>query len=126
MSMITENTVIVKPEAEDRLLEDLSSVNYVSGVQKAFENNDMVIYIFDCNGDAPWEIENSDSLKLDYQNDLIAIETNYLDGDGYWTRTPKGDIKEANLYMWLKGKVSKSELKLIIKRTEYSIIGRSI
>lgn len=125
MSQITENTVIIKPDAEARLLEDLNSVDYVSGIYKAFENKDMIIYNFDCNGDAPWEIENSSTMKLDYQNDLIALETNYLDGDSYWTRTPKGDIEEANLILWLKGKVTKAELKTIKKHTEYSLVGRS-
>ncbi len=125
MSQITENTVIIKPDAEARLLEDLNSVDYVSGIYKAFENKDMIIYNFDCNGDVPWEIEDSSTLKLDYQNDLIALETNYLDGDSYWTRTPKGDIEEANLILWLKGKVTKAELKTIKKHTEYSLVGRS-
>lgn len=125
MSQITENTVIIKPDAEARLLEDLNSVDYVSGIYKAFENKDMIIYNFDCNGDAPWEIEDSSTMKLDYQNDLIALETNYLDGDSYWTRTPKGDIEEANLILWLKGKVTKAELKTIKKHTEYSLVGRS-
>lgn len=124
MSQITENTVIIKPDAEARLLEDLNSVDYVSGIYKAFENKDMIIYNFDCNGDVPWEIEDSSTMKLDYQNDLIALETNYLDGDGYWTRTPKGDVKEANLILWLKGKVTKAELKTIRKHTEYSLVGR--
>lgn len=125
MSQITENTVIIKPDAEARLLEDLNSVDYVSGIYKAFENKDMIIYNFDCNGDVPWEIEDSSTMKLDYQNDLIALETNYLDGDSYWTRTPKGDIEEANLILWLKGKVTKAELKTIKKHTEYSLVGRS-
>lgn len=44
MSQITENTVIVKPDAETRCLVDLNSVSYVSRIQKAFENNDMVFF----------------------------------------------------------------------------------
>ncbi len=124
MSQITENTVIVKPDAETRCLADLNSVSYVSKIQKAFENKDMVIFIFDCNGDAPWEIENSDSLTLDYQNDLICLETNYLDGDDMWTRTPKGDIEEPTLIDWLRNKVTKSELKTIKKHIAYSDLGR--
>ena len=126
MSQITENTVIVRPEAETRCLEDLNSVNYVSGIQKSFENKDMVIFIFDCNGDAPWEIEDSNTLQLDYQKDLLCLETNYLDGDVMWARTPDGDIKEATLIDWLKDKVTKAELKTIRKHIAYSECGRAV
>ncbi len=120
MSCITENTIIVKPDAEIRCLEDLNGVGYVSGIYKAFENKDMVIFNFDCIGDVPWEIEDSDRLKLDLQKDLIILETNYGDSDGYYTRTPEGDVNDKNMLEWLKDKVSKADFKAIKKHTAYS------
>ena len=85
MSCITENTVVCKPDAEERVLNDLADYG-CSGINKVWSNDKMVIILFDCNGDNPWDIQGTSNTQADWE-DLLAIETNYGDGDGYWTQT---------------------------------------
>jgi len=84
MSQITENTVVIKPDAEERVMNDLADYG-CSGINKVWSNDKMVIILFDNNGDNPWDIEGIDNLQADWE-DFYVIETNYEDDDGYWTQ----------------------------------------
>ena len=89
MSMITENTVMVAAPAEQSMLNDLKEYG-CDGIYKVYQDGDVVIYNFDCNGDSPWDILNNEDLELDWDS-ILALETNYGDGDGYWTRIRSDD-----------------------------------
>ena len=89
MSMITENTVMVLAPAEQSMLNDLKEYG-CDGIYKVYKDDDVVIYNFDCNGDSPWDILNNEDLELDWDS-ILALETNYGDGDGYWTRIRSDD-----------------------------------
>ena len=82
MSMITENTVVIKQSALQRVLHDLYEYG-CSNVKKVWSNDTKIVIIFDNNGDSPWDILTDYEAK---KGDILAIETNYGDGDGYWTR----------------------------------------
>ena len=92
MSQITENTIIINTSDEDAFLEDVEkfkSEYRLDGVNKVFGNNEYTIYVYDCNGDGPWEVGEDVSLE-----DIPAIETNYGYGDEPWTRIDGDDVDE--------------------------------
>ena len=105
MSCITENTVIVEAESEQSMLNDLTAYGCGDSVYIVYRDNNLVICNFDCNGDSPWDILNSEELELAWDA-LIALETNYGDSDGYWTRVRSNDGYmvdiEETLADWLK------------------------
>ena len=81
MSCITENTIVIKASAKNALKKDIdlaiNDTHYrfrLQNVKKAFENNEYVVYIFDCNGDQPWEVADAGYFSLDW-DDVIAMET---------------------------------------------------
>jgi len=84
MSCITENTIVIKPDAEERVMNDLRGYG-CSGINSVWRNDKMVIILFDNNGDNPWDIEGINNLQADWE-DFYVIETNYGDDDGYWTQ----------------------------------------
>jgi len=84
MSYITENTIVIKPDAEERVVNDLKEYG-CSGINSVWRNDKMVIILFDNNGDNPWDIEGTINLQADWE-DFYVIETNYGDDDGYWTQ----------------------------------------
>ena len=107
MSLITENTIVVKSKDEPELLKDYErykgTYHRINGFNKIYANNEMCIYVFDANGDSPWEIER-DTVKP------IAIETRYPDGT--WTRV-NGKDYGWTLKRWLKGKVPEEIIEKI-------------
>lgn len=118
MSMITENTIVVRSRDENLLLKDLANAGHVSGAGKVFENGSYAVFIFDNNGDMPWEAMEQDELSLPYR-DIVVMETNYLDDDGYWTRTPEGDL-EVTLSEWLANIFTEEECRHIRDKIRYT------
>ena len=98
MSMITENTIVIKACDEASLMEDYKKYcrDYRMGdsLCKVFANDDIAVFVFDANGDAPWEIEQT---KADY----LALETNYFDGEEPWTRIKGKEENEMTIDKWL-------------------------
>lgn len=121
MSQITENTVVCKHTALDLIKSDL--IAYGCEPKEVYSNEAMAIVIFDCNGDAVWEVQ-PEICKSSYE-DILALETNYLDGDGMWTRYP-GTPEIApfedmpTIAEWLKSKVSNAEYQAIKTKISYS------
>ena len=119
MSTITENTVIISPKYCEETEADLRKYG-CSGIRRVFKNSKYAVYVFDCNGDSPWDIKNADECQMPYDK-IIALETNYGDSDGLWTRFPsrKRDAK-TTIHTWLRRKVTKEELQIIRKKIKYS------
>lgn len=104
MSCITENTVIVEAESKQSMLNDLVAYGCGDSVYIVYYDDNLVICNFDCNGDSPWDILDNEELELAWDA-LIALETNYGDGDCCWTRVRSDagymvDIEET-LAEWL-------------------------
>lgn len=122
MSQITENTVVCKHTALDLIKSDL--IAYGCEPKEVYSNEAMAIVIFDCNGDAVWEVQ-PEICKASFE-DILALETNYLDGDGMWTRYPGTRYPSTEMENiptiaeWLKGKVSNTEYKAIKNQISYS------
>lgn len=121
MSMITENTIAIKPDAEERVMNDLAGYG-CSGINKVFQNDKMVIILFDNNGDNPWDIQGTVNTQADWE-DFYVIETNYGDSDGYWTQifTPEDRQDSDKTFLhWVKHEVTPEEYAIIKKKTRYT------
>ncbi len=116
MSMITENTIVVKANLEQQLLADAAkyanTYHRVSGFNRVYSNNEIVVYVFDANGDSPWEVE-SDTVEY------LALETDYLDGDDPWTRIDGKDC-DITIAEWLKEKIPEEEYVKVVESISYS------
>ena len=81
MSMITENTIVVRTEDIDAFMAALKKQKEEHGgienSRKVFKNDEVAIFVFDCNGQ-PFVIEKDVN--------WLVLETNFLDGDEYYTQ----------------------------------------
>lgn len=116
MSQITENTIVVKAELEQQLLADAEkyadTYHRVSGFNRVYGDDKIVVYVFDANGDGPWEVE-SDTVEY------LALETDYLDGDEPWTRI-NGEDSDMTIAEWLKDQIPEEEYEKVVKAISYS------
>ena len=120
MSQITENTMVIPTALCNFVEQDLS--NYGCDYKKVFQNKQIAIYNFDCNGDSPGDILDSDECKTPY-GEIMALETDYLDGDVPWTRFPKEDEEtDVTIKEWIKDIVTEEEYKVIAEKIAYSSI----
>jgi hypothetical protein len=122
--MLTENTVVIKPEAEERIMADLEEYPSCRGINKVFQNDKMIIILFDNNGDNPWDIEGTRNTHADWE-DILFIETNYGNGE-YWSQV--FDEKESyvvdtsmKFINWIRDKVNGVEYYTIKDVTRYNI-----
>lgn len=120
MSMITENTAVVKAEFGQMALKDIENDSYFSNADAkiVYENSEIAVIIFDSNGDPIWEMR-PEECKLPPEA-LLALETNYLDGEGPYMWLPDDLEGETRISRWLKGKVSPEDLKQIRKKIAYN------
>lgn len=122
MSCITENTVVIKPNAVDRVMFDLQDYG-CSGIKNVWSNDKMVIILFDCNGDNPWDIQGTDHTQAGW-DDILAIETNYGDGDGYWTQIITKEygagVFDGELLDWLHDVLTEQEYNEVKPLIEYT------
>lgn len=123
MSCITENTVIVEAESKQSMLNDLAEYGCGDSVYIVYCDDNLVICNFDCNGDSPWDILDSEELELAWDA-LIAMETNYGDGDCCWTRVRSNDGYmidiEGTLADWLKENYHDIYLQ-VVNKIKYTI-----
>lgn len=118
MSCITENTIVIKPSDEKQFLKEVKKFEFdyrLSNVKEVFNNKDMIIFVADCNGDLPWEMESDTIVPL-------IMETNYgdEDEDSYWTRKSGiGDVPETCAEL-LKDMVTPEEYEVIEDRIAYT------
>lgn len=121
MSCITENTIVIRPDAEERVMNDLKSYG-CSGINSVWRNDKMVIILFDNNGDDPWDIEGTDNLQADWE-DFYVIETNYGDSDGYWTQVFENGCcvpYEGDAIDWLHDNLDLSEYHTVEDLIRYT------
>lgn len=90
MSQITENTIVIPTEAETTFLQQVTRFEdeyRINGLARIYTDQQITIYLFDCNGDNPWMLEAT-------QLPWLILEINYLDGDEPYTMLPDGDSDE--------------------------------
>ena len=126
MSCITENTIMVTKQAENDLLRDLSCdasvLCRINGIKKVYGDDRHVIYIFDCNGDQPWDIVDRGKLSL-REESILCTETAYGPGE-LWTRvrcdTGLYDT-DTEMKELIKPYMPKDEYDVVVKSISYSI-----
>ena len=59
MSQLTENTIVIAACQKQFFLDDCDRFKdeYRMDVKQVFENDGICIFVTDCNGDLPWDIE---------------------------------------------------------------------
>lgn len=127
MSMITENTVVIKPDAEERVMNDLADYG-CSGINKVWSNDKMIVILFDNNGDNPWDIQGTANTQADWE-DILAIETNYGDEDDdgclYYTQVNTEEYGmspyDGELLDWLHDQLTEREYNKVKKLIAYTI-----
>lgn len=75
MSYITECTIALAPTDEPAFLTqyDTFALDYrLSNLNRVYHDDDVILYVFDCNGDSPWQTGDA---PLPY----LIHETRYLD-----------------------------------------------
>lgn len=113
--MITENIVVVKTGDEQQLQDDFcryQGTHRLSKFNKVYGDTNIVVYVFDANGDSPWELESDTVVPL-------ALETNYLDGERPWTRV-NGKDYDWPLSRWLKRKIPVDQYEQVKQKLQYS------
>lgn len=115
MSQMTENTLVIKNEYIGKLKEvikkdDSSSLSFYDFVL-IYQNETITIFIFDCNGNP---------LCIDENIEYEILETNYLDGEEYWTQTREGDTDKTAVEL-LKDIVPEVDYIFLPQQLEYSI-----
>ena len=75
MSQITENTIVIHKSQKQDLLEDYKRFGskYKMELNLVYEDDNICVYITDCNGDLPWDIETTKCVPW-------LMETDY----GFW------------------------------------------
>lgn len=116
MGQTTENTIVIKKEHQQLFLEEYKQHRFNSGLgnlSEAYDGasdvGDIVVYLFDCNGDNPWTLG-------DARCPLYINETNYLDGEPPYTEMwdAEGIIESDNTAAAL--------LNFILPETEKEIV----
>jgi hypothetical protein len=123
MSQITENTLIIKKSDEHNFEKDYDRYEddyRLNHIQQVFDGRmddgeEICIYVLDCNGDLPWELE-SDCLCQP-----IAMETYYFDDNELWTRL-KGSDSDYSLkeYVIKNLTLSDEEMNNLLDKISYS------
>lgn len=120
MSMITENTVVVRNEDVKKLQEAFNvhreMYTWLDNPVEVFNNGNISIWVFDCNGQ---------QLGVEENVDFLILETNYLDDEPYYTQCydeNKGycvDTEQTAVEL-IKEMVSEMEYKEIKEKISYS------
>ena len=124
MSGITENTIIVKREAEERLVHDLDWARdwfEINSDRCAFRNDAYCVYTFEANDGQPWDVllgKEYENLKLS-PSDIVVTETDFLDEDELMTKVGGTGIRES-LIQYAKPLFTEKEWEEIKENTKYS------
>lgn len=114
MSQITENTIVINKEDEQQLLNDYQRYkdthHRIREFNRVYADERICIYVFDANGDTPWEIE-SDTLTP------IALETRF--SDWTWTRVNGNDFGWT-LKRWLRKMIPEEKYKDVCNDIAYT------
>ena len=120
MSMITENTVVCRPDAVGRVMADLETSDESRNYKKLWHKDKFAVIIFDCNGDSPWDIQGTANTQADWE-DILALETNYGDSDGYWTQILVEENFDGELLDWLHDQLTEQEYNEVKELIQYTI-----
>lgn len=115
MSQITENTIVLPTTEEATFLQQVKQYQAayrIDSVNCIYTDTAITIYVFDCNGDNPWMLENLDLPWL-------ILEINYLDGDGPYTMLPDSDT-DTDCATLLSHYLSGDVLREVVERISYS------
>lgn len=76
MSCITENTIVMKNCNIEAFLKAIdvnkNQYGWVNNIKEVFKNEDLTIFVFDCNGEP---------IAVEEEKCFLVLETNYLDGE---------------------------------------------
>ena len=127
MSCITENTLVIKASVENQVIADLRNYG-CDGINCIVRTDEYVCVVYDCNGDSPWDILPSDEVQLQDMGGIVAIEINYGDEDGPWTRVfddRKGYLVdyEDSICSYMKDILDRDSYIDFVERAEYTIGG---
>lgn len=125
MSCLTENTLVIRAGVENEAIADLRNYG-CDGINCIVRTDEYVCVVYDCNGDSPWDILPSDEVQLQDMGGIVAIETNYGDEDGPWTRIfdeKKGYLVdyEDSIFSYMKGILDGDSYLDFVERAEYTI-----
>ena len=125
MSQITENTLVIRTSVENKAIADLRNYG-CDGINCIVRTDEYVCIVYDCNGDSPWDICERDDLMLPDMSGIVAIETNYGDGDEPWTRVfddRKGYLVDCdeNIFEYMKDVLNESDYLDFVERAEYTV-----
>ena len=89
MSCLTENTIVLLKNQKEKFYDVVAKSNEkINFIREVYENDEMnlLVITFDCNG-TPNDLINNAS--------WFVIETNFLDGEDFWTQEwSKGDVEK--------------------------------
>ncbi len=121
--VLTENTIVIEKSLEPRFLEEAekyaNSYHRVDNLRRVYGDDKIVIYVFDADGDTPWEIEKD---TVEY----LALETYYLDGEEPWSRFKDQNEESKNIAEWLKGRAPEDQYDDIASKISYSTVGKPL
>ncbi len=81
MSCITENTIVIKNNDIEKfwkaINDNKNQYGWINNVEDVFSNEELSIFVFDCNGEP---------IAIEEQICFLVLETNYLDGEPLHTQ----------------------------------------
>ena len=120
MSCITENTIVIKNsdvEKFQKVINDSrNQYGLIDNVQEVFKNEELSIFVFDCNGEP---------IAVEEQICFLVLETNYLDNEPLHTQIY--DIKNKTIRdvryrakYWIKKMIGDIDFNTIQSRLVYT------
>ena len=116
MSFITENTIVFRSDELDKFLRVARESDYIREVVQIFHDTDYTVCAFDCNGQP---------LELEENINFLVLETNYLDGEPFYTQVrdfKSGDVRDARYRAkyWIKKLIGEDEFNAILPNLIYT------
>ena len=88
MSQTTENTIVIETIDVEKFHKAVEyhqdTYGWIENVVNVYSNNDVAIFIFDCNGQP---------LGIEEKIEFLVLETNYFDGEPLYTQIYDKEIK---------------------------------
>lgn len=124
MSMITENTIVMRTQDIDKLKHAVeqhkAEYDYrIEDPKEVFKNDEIAIFVFDCNGQP---------LGVEKNLDWLVLETNFLDGEEYYTQyfnKEEGYYEETDICrtaaVLIREMLTEEEFNSIKDRISYSV-----
>ena len=120
MSCITENTIVIRnediPKFEDAIDDHKDKYGWIGDSTPIFVNEELAIFVFDCNGEP---------LAIEEQVEFLVLETNYLDGEPLHTQVydhKKNERRDARYRAkyWIKKLIGEADFNAIQDKLIYT------